>query len=109
MACDSDCASDFSGSGSPVSNVWTLNRQHAQQSESRTAALQTYTLQSCTIDLMAFVTAVSGLISARAICPIYNMLEIFDLFAQVRDGRDEDRYEAAVVKCLVLVVVVELA
>ena len=61
------CASDFSGSGSPVSNVWTLNRQHAQQSESRTAALQTYKLQSCTTDLMVFVTAVSGFISAKLV------------------------------------------
>ena len=58
---------------------------------------------------MVFVTAASGLISARlASCPIYFRLQIFDLFAQEVDGWDEDRYEAVVVKGLVLVIVVEL-
>ena len=54
-----------SGSGFPVSKVWTLKRQHAQQSESSLAALQTYTELPCVTALIVFVIAASGFMSAR--------------------------------------------
>ena len=51
--------------GSPVSKVWTLNRQHEQQSESNDAELHTYTEQSWATALIVFDIAVSGFITVR--------------------------------------------